>query len=314
MSNNYFAALDIGTNSFHLIIVKVDKNHKLKIIDKEREVIRLGSHEGKDLNFISKKETEQSIKVLKKFKKLTDHYKTEMRAVATSAVREAENKKEFIKKVLDETGIKIEVIDGTKEAKLIYIGAEKALNLKDEKVLCVDIGGGSTEFIFSDKGNITFAESIKIGAVRLTKKFFHDYIITDERIKNCSDYIEEQIVSNKKINLKSNFKLAVGSSGTIEAAATMINFMNENKPPKELNGFIFNKEDLKESTNYILEKKSTEERLLIRGMEEKRADIIPAGLIILNKIFELFKIKKMTISDYALREGIIFDTISKLEK
>lgn len=308
--DNYFAALDLGTNSFHLIIVKVNEDYTLNVIDKEREVIRLGSEHGAGMNFISDNEIEKAINVLNNFKKLAGNYKAKMRAVATSAVREAENKNDFIEKVLIETGINIEIIDGYEEAKLIYFGAEKALSLKNKKVLCIDIGGGSTEFILSDKGNIIFAESIKIGAVRLTKKFFPDFVINNERIKECNNFIEKETLSNKNINLNENFDLAVGSSGTIEAAAIMINFRKQNKFPDQINGFVFDYNDLKELIENILNKKTANERLQVKGMETKRADIIPAGLLILNKIFELFNLKNIKVSDYALREGIIFDMIN----
>lgn len=308
--DNYFAALDLGTNSFHLIIVKVNEDYTLNVIDKEREVIRLGSEHGAGMNFISDNEIEKAINVLNNFKKLAGNYKAKMRAVATSAVREAENKNDFIEKVLIETGINIEIIDGYEEAKLIYFGAEKALSLKNKKVLCIDIGGGSTEFILSDKGNIIFAESIKIGAVRLTKKFFPDFVINNERIKECNNFIEKEILSNKNINLNENFDLAVGSSGTIEAAAIMINFRKQNKFPDQINGFVFDYNDLKELIENILNKKTANERLQVKGMETKRADIIPAGLLILNKVFELFNLKNIKVSDYALREGIIFDMIN----
>ncbi len=311
MPDNFIAAVDMGTNSFHLIIAKIKKDGSFKIVDREREVIRLGSHKGKNLSIISSEEIEYATNVLKKFKKLCSIYQTEMRAVATSAVREAGNKNEFISFVLNNAGINVEIIDGQHEAALIYLGAKKALTLDDKKVLCVDIGGGSTEFILGNKGKPDFTESVKIGAVRLSKMFFQDFILTDKSIAECENYIENEIKTNRSIKLKNDIDFAVGSSGTIQAAAAIIHFAKYFKVPESLNGFNFSRDELDIIFKEVTGKKTAEERLSIKGLEAKRADIIPAGLIILKKIFEMFNIKTMKISEFALREGIIMEMIAK---
>ncbi len=314
MQSKNLAAVDIGTNSFHLIIVKVREDESLTIIDREKEVIRLGSQEGKDLSHISEDEIEKGINILKRFKKLADLYNAEIHSVATSAVREAKNKNEFINRVLSETEIKIEIIDGRKEAEYIYKGVRKALTCKNKKLLCLDIGGGSTEFILGLDENIIFGESVKIGAVRLSKKFFPDFILTEERIEECKKYIEVQIRKNSKINFGEKFDMAVGASGTIYALAGMIRYKKPGEKNKSLNEFIFTKRELEEVTNEILQRKTPEQRVNIEGMEYKRADIISAGLLILDKAFELFKIKEMIISEFALREGVVLSMMEKEQK
>jgi exopolyphosphatase/guanosine-5'-triphosphate,3'-diphosphate pyrophosphatase len=311
LQNKNYAAIDIGTNSFHLIIVKVKENVALTILDREKEVIRLGSQKGNELSHISEEEIDKGLSILKSFKKLADVYNAKVHAVATSAVREAENKKDFLDKVLIETGIKIEVINGRKEAEYIYRGVRKALHYKNKKLLCFDIGGGSTEYILGFNDKIIYGESIKIGAVRLSKKFFPDFMLNEDAIEKCKQYIEHEVKSNKEINFNESFDYAVGASGTILAIAGIINFNRNEKKLKSLNGFIFSKEELREVTNKILEKKTPGERINIEGMEYKRADIIPAGLLILQKSFEIFNIKEMIISEYALREGVVLSMLEK---
>jgi exopolyphosphatase/guanosine-5'-triphosphate,3'-diphosphate pyrophosphatase len=311
LQNKNYAAIDIGTNSFHLIIVKVEENSALTILDREKEVIRLGSQKGNELSHISEEEIDKGLSILKSFKKLADVYNAKVHAVATSAVREAENKKDFLDKVLIETGIKIEVINGRKEAEYIYRGVRKALHYKNKKLLCFDIGGGSTEYILGFNDKIIYGESIKIGAVRLSKKFFPDFLLNEDAIEKCKQYIEHEVKSNKEINFNESFDYAVGASGTILAIAGIINFNRNEKKLKSLNGFIFSKEELREVTNKILEKKTPGERINIEGMEYKRADIIPAGLLILQKSFEIFNIKEMIISEYALREGVVLSMLEK---
>jgi exopolyphosphatase/guanosine-5'-triphosphate,3'-diphosphate pyrophosphatase len=311
MENCCFAAVDMGTNSFHMIIARLKSNGSIKIIDREKTVIRLGSHKGKELSFISDEETELAIRVLTKFKKLADTYGAEFRAVATSAVREANNRIEFISKVKKSTGIIVEAIEGKKEAELIYLGAEKALSLSDKNTLCIDIGGGSTEIINVNKNDTVFAESIKVGAVRLSKLFFPDYKITKEKISECSQYIESLLNNSLKKYFKYHFGTVVGTSGTIEALALIILKQKREKIPRTLNSVCFTKSELGTISNKILDARTKEDRLKIHGMEEKRADIIPPGVLILNKIFELFGIEEIRISAYALREGIILDMINK---
>ena len=311
---NCIAAVDIGTNSFHLIIVQVRKNGSFKIIDREREVIRLGSHKGSNLSLVSEGEIEKSIDVLNEFNKIAKFYGADLRAIATSAVREATNKDEFITRVYQETGIVVEAIEGVKEAELIYLGVMKALDVKKKRVLCVDIGGGSTEFLLGEKGVPIFAESVKVGAVRLSKRFFPDFHISPERIKACEEFIHDKISMKSNLNPNHRYDCVAGTSGTINAAANILYFRKHDEFTDSLNGFSFNRDELFQMTEDVLKCESPVDRLSIKGMEIKRADIIPAGLLILRRVFEILNIKEMTVSENALREGIIIETIRQMDE
>ena len=312
--NKCIAAIDMGTNSFHLIIVQVKSDGSFKIIDREREVIRLGSHKGKEFSLISEGEMEKALDVLKDFAKIAQFYKAEVRAIATSAVREARNKEDFIDRVHNVTGITVEAVDGKTEAELIYLGVQHALDVYEKRILCIDIGGGSTEFLLGENGISDFTESIKIGAVRLSKMFFPDYNLSDSGIEMCGHYIQDKLNSNGNLHPHHRFEMAVGSSGTIVAAASIISFRRNGRFKKSMNGFSFSAEEVFNLTSDVLKCKSPVDRLFIEGMEIKRADIIPAGLLILSEIFRTLKLKNMTVSENALREGIIIDTISKMEE
>jgi exopolyphosphatase/guanosine-5'-triphosphate,3'-diphosphate pyrophosphatase len=305
------AAIDIGTNSFHLIIVEINQDGELKLLDRQREYLRLGSEFGEDLSFISDNEKTKAITVLKKFSSLAQYYKANIRAVSTSAVREANNKNEFIREVYEQTEVKVETIEGTEEANLIFLGMKNALPINDKSVLGIDIGGGSTEFIYGVNGSPVFAESVKIGAVRLSKKFFPDFVITESSIKDCSEFVEHQIKMNNKIQTNLNLDFAVGSSGTVDTICLIKQFQNKVDIKPRLNGYTFDKSEFDEIYSYVMSLKNPFERMSVPGIEAKRADIIPAGFIILKKAFELFNIKKMVLSEYALREGVVFDLINK---
>lgn len=313
MSYKYLAAVDMGTNSFRLIIARVDEEGNFKIFHKEKQLIRLASHEGKGLSLITDAEISTAIKALKKFKSFADFYSAPIRAVATSATREAKNKHEFITQIKKETGIDVEVIEGHHEARLIFQGVRSAIPLEDKKAFCLDIGGGSTEFIFAKNCKVNVTESIKIGAVRLTKKFFPDFVINEYSLRKCGEYVEEHILCNKNLKTNEKFDIAVGSSGTILATAGLVYYLRNNIRKRVINGLTFTKDDLMEVSDYVFTKHTFEKRLKIKGLEKKRADIYPAGILILRKAFEIFKLESMVVSEYALRTGIMIDTIHKMK-
>ncbi|MEW6508593.1 MAG: Ppx/GppA phosphatase family protein [Bacteroidota bacterium] len=309
------AAIDIGTNSFHLIVVKTSEDGNFEIIDREKEVIRLSQGSRGDIKNIQPDAEARAIACLKRFKVIADSHNAIIRAVATSAVRESFNKNEFINKVFEQTKIEIEVISGYEEARLIYLGILKAVPIYNKKALVFDIGGGSTEFVIGYKGKMLQAVSLKIGAVRLAHKFFPDFKITDNRINECRKWVEGELFHSLDLMKKEGFSICAGSSGTIMAAGFMIQALRKNPTSSQsiLNNFEFTRTELKWIENEILLRKTVEKREKIPGLDEKRADIIPAGIIILSTIFDLFDLEKMTISGYALREGIIIDTLQKEE-
>lgn len=308
-----FAAIDIGTNSLHLIVVKIKNSGSFEIIDREKEVIRLGEGSGGDIKQILPDAMNRAVSTLKKFKGIADSYNAKIRAVSTSAVREAHNKNDFIELVYKETGIEVEVISGLEEARIIYLGVMKAVPIYSKKALIVDIGGGSTEFLLGYKENVDYSVSMKLGAVRMTQKFFPDFKLTEQKIKECRKWVEGELYTLSKTIKEKGFEICVGSSGTIMSVGLMIHsFRKSNSLPTVLNNFEFTKDELDDVAKLILSKKTVDKRKKLPAIDEKRADIIPAGIIILQTIFDLFELKKLTISGYALREGIVVDTLQKL--
>ncbi len=308
---NKLAAIDIGTNSFHLVVVQILENGKFEVVDAEKEVLRLSEGSTTDKK-ITPDSISKAIDVLNKFAGIAKIHNAEIIAVATSAVRESANKIEFLEQIKRETGINIEVINGVEEGRLIYWGVLQSVPVYDKRILCIDIGGGSTEFVVGYKGKILYANSLKIGAVRLTKMFFPNYKINNKSIKKCEKWVEGEVYPVLKVIKDYNIDMVVGSSGTIMATGLMVKALQDSDTTQSiLNNYKFSNSNLKEVREIVLTKKSIQERKKINGLDAKRADIIPAGIIILSTIFEQLKINELTISGYALREGIIFDTINK---
>ncbi len=303
------ATIDIGTNSFHLLVVEVSAGGAFKIIDRVREVIRLNEGVSGDIKYLSSAAIERGVETLKRFKRIADSHNAEIKAVATSAVREALNRKEFIERVNNETGIEIEIVNGEEEARLIYNGILRALPVVKKQILAVDIGGGSTEFSIGKGGELLYAVSIKLGAVRLTNMFFPEFRLTEEAVQNCRSWVRGTLFPITQKLKSVGFEMAVGTSGTIlsTAALTFSKKKKDDSSPQYLNNYKFNSKQLSGVENKVLSKASLRERFAIKGLDNKRAEIFPAGLIILSEIFYLLNLKEMTVSNFALREGALFD-------
>lgn len=312
--NKKIAAIDIGTNSFHLVIVEVSPEGKFKILDKKREIVRLGFSNNEISSFISKEDIKKAVEILKEYKERAQSFSANIRAIATSAVRESINKDDFVEAIKNKVGIDVEVVDGRTEAKLIFYGMALSKNFKNKKVLCLDIGGGSSEFIYAENNFPIITESVKVGAVTLSKKFFPKYILSKEAISACHSYVNAQLAYVCSLIENKKFQQVIGSSGTIVAAAILIQEKFNKPKVKSINHLKFSIEEFNSIYDEVINTKYPSQRKKIKGMEDKRADIIPAGLIILKTIFDLLSIESISVSEYALREGIVFDTINNYVK
>ncbi|MCU0453178.1 MAG: Ppx/GppA family phosphatase [Bacteroidetes bacterium] len=305
------AAIDIGTNSFHLIVADVSpRTGRFRILDREKEIIRLGSG-STDMKYLSASAMDRGVQALLRFRRIADSMSAPIRAIATSAVREALNQDAFLRRVRSETGIRVEIASGSEEARLIHLGVLQSLPLFTRRLLLIDIGGGSTEFLVGRRRTISYTNSLKLGAVRLSQRFFRSGRIDKRSIRECRDFVRGSLAPVARSVDRFALDIAVGSSGTIANLASMIQLRLGGDDDTSLNGVRFSRRQLSEITAEILGATETTARLRIPGLDPSRADIIPAGAIILEQIFQSLGLKHMTVSEYALREGIILDTVEK---
>lgn len=303
-------AIDVGTNSFHLIIASVDSRGMLQIILREKEVVRLGASGG-DIKYLTEEAIERGVQTLKRFADIAKSKGAEIRAIATSAVREALNSNLFIERVRTETGINIEVASGIEEGRLIYLGALHSLPIVNQKALIIDIGGGSTETIIGKEGEILYIHSEKLGAIRLTLRFGLEDEIDANKLNECRKYIKGTWAPIfHKLN-QIGYEALVGTAGTILNIAVMTIQMNGKPVPDILNGYALDKKDLIRTIRKIINAKNLKERKQIPGMDPQRADIIVGGALILEFALENLHIDKLHISTFGLREGIVYDTLEK---
>jgi exopolyphosphatase/guanosine-5'-triphosphate,3'-diphosphate pyrophosphatase len=306
------AAIDIGTNSFHLVIAEVNtETGRFKILGKEKEMVRLGSG-STDMKYLSEAVMSRGIAVLKRFRTVADAFHADVRAIATSAVREAANKQEFFRRVKMETGIRMEIVSGPEEARLIYLGVLQALPVFPKKILLIDIGGGSTEFLIGEKRSICFSNSLKLGAVRLSERFFYSGTLSKQTIDECRKFIRGSLAPIVRDIKKRQFDVCIGTSGTINNLANIIRANRGEATDLSLNNVSFSKAELLGTVKNILALPTPTERIEIDGIDPSRADIIPAGAIILEQIVLALGLRILTVSEYSLREGILLDSIEKM--
>jgi Exopolyphosphatase len=303
------AAIDIGTNSFHLIVVEiVSSQGRFRILDREKQIVRLGSGIT-DMKYLAREAMERGIQVLRQFKMIAAAAHAPVRAIATSAVREALNRDEFLRRVAADTGIKIEIASGFEEARLIHLGILQALPVFRKKILVIDIGGGSTEFIVGQGRKIAYSNSVKLGAVRLTQRFFPEGQVTGKGLQECTRFITGTLAPIVRSIRKNKYDVVVGSSGTIGNITNIARIMRGENPDHPINNTVVSRKEISQLLNDLCSKKETADRARVEGLDPARTDIIIAGIVLLHSIIEQLRIPSLVFSDYALREGIILDTI-----
>ncbi|MEH2452143.1 Ppx/GppA phosphatase family protein [Nostoc sp.] len=305
------AAIDLGTNSLHMVVVKIDPTlPAFSIIAREKETVRLGDRNlttGELKPEIMKK----AIAALGRFQEVAKTINAEtIIAVATSAVREAPNGKDFLHRIETELGLSVDLISGQEEARRIYLGVLSGMEFHNQPHMIVDIGGGSTELILGDSHQARTLTSTKVGAVRLTSELITTDPISNTEFHHLQAYARgmlERSVDEVLANLQfGESARLVGTSGTIETLAMIHAREKSGVIPSTLNGYQFSLKDLREWVNR-LRKLSNSEKAAIPGMPDKRAEVILAGAVILQEAMTLLGSESVTVCERSLREGVIVD-------
>ncbi|MEO8162276.1 MAG: Ppx/GppA phosphatase family protein [Ilumatobacteraceae bacterium] len=303
------AALDIGTNSFHLVIAK-PVSGGFEVVTRERESVRIG-HGGGEMKLLDPDAIERGIACLTRMQKIAESHNAQIRAVATSAIREAKNQAEFVKRARREAKIEIEVISGVEEARLIHLGALYAIGDHEHPMLLCDIGGGSTEIVLANDDDILLSRSLKLGAIRLTDRFFASDLLHPSAMSSCRSFVRSTLTILQTEVEEFGFDIAVASSGTAETVARLICAQSGKPAPQTFNRFEIGRTEISETVRLLAENPTALERQQRFKLDPSRADIILAGAIILEGIADVFGVEKFMFSDYALREGVLIDTLQR---
>ncbi|NDJ25592.1 HD domain-containing protein [Nostoc sp. B(2019)] len=305
------AAIDLGTNSLHMVIVKIDPTlPAFSIIAREKDTVRLGDRDLSTGN-LKPEIIKKAIAALGRFQKIAKTLNVEtIIAVATSAVREAPNGKDFLHQVETELGLSVDLISGQEEARRIYLGVLSGMEFNNQPHIIVDIGGGSTELILGDSHEPRTLTSTKVGAVRLTGELITTDPISNTEFQYLQAYARgmlERSVDEVLANLQfGESPRLIGTAGTIETLAMIHAREKLGVVPSTFNGYQFHLKDLRELVNR-LRKLSNSERGAIPGMPDKRSEVILAGAVILQEAMTLLGAESVTVCERSLREGVVVD-------
>ena len=298
MANQRFAVIDIGSNTFHLIIVDAQRSGGFEIIHRHREFIYLAKD---GIEFLSSATIERGFMAFAKISELCHKFKVEqIKAIGSAALRSASNANDFVDLIHREYGIQIEVISGLREARLIYEGVVLSGIQMMNPSLIVDIGGGSVEFIIVVNGSITFFNSYNIGISELRHRFPHRDPIDQLEIARIYDYLDFILEEFLDKSMKVGISTLIGSSGPFE----IIESMAQAKSYEPIN-----RDKIQEIADNILSQPLSG-RLSMPGMPDRRADLSVESLLIINYLLDrILSIKCALISPYALKEGVISEMI-----
>ncbi|MCS6820807.1 MAG: phosphatase [Microscillaceae bacterium] len=306
------AVIDLGTNTFQLLIINLKGNGNFEIVYQEKQAVKLGKG-GINQNVISPEAELRAWKTLQEYKEIALKYGVDkIYALGTSAIRNAENGQEFAKKIQEKLGIKVFVIDGEQEATWIYAGVKRAVQLGEQPNLIVDIGGGSTEFIIANAQQVFWQKSFEIGGLRLIEKFMYQEPMPAQNIPKLKAYLSKELKELDQAMQQHRPSILVGSSGafTTFAAVDALHLQNKKYVPP------YTEIDLPiptfEKIYQILLPLNREQRLQIKGVTELRVDMIVVGAILVHYLIKKYPFRTIKVSNYSLKEGFIFEQLQSL--
>lgn len=298
------AAVDLGSNSFHLIVAKLHHG-ELAVVDRLRESIRLGAGLDAD-KMLTEAAQADALACLDRFgQRLRNLPRGSVRAVGTNTLRQARNSRQFLDRAQAVLGHPIEVIAGREEARLIYLGVAHGLEARDEHRLVVDIGGGSTEAIAGRGFEIFQRESLHVGCVGLTRQFFPDGRVRKKRLRAAELEAKLTLQPVSHVFRRAPRDRVIGCSGTVKSIRAICQQQGWCEQGITRSAMERLREYLYGVSNF--------DELDLRGLTEDRRGIFIGGAIVLWAVFDLLDIEQMDVSDQALREGVLYDLIGRIE-
>ena len=303
-SPTILAAIDLGSNSFHMIISRLRDDH-FQVVDKLREMVQLRA--GLDARGkLSREAQDRAIACLERFgERIKDLPQENVRVVGTNTLRVAKNSNSFLKKATKALGHSIEIVTGEEEARLIYLGVAHALNFDYKRRLVMDIGGGSTEFIIGENFVGLERKSLEMGCVSYSQRFFPDGDLSALRMKLAIIAAGTHLRSIQKKYRDTGWSEAIGASGTIRCVAHIV------RDKGWCADGTITLEALDNLIQYMIERKQMT-AIPLDGMNDERKSVLPGGVAILKAAFNQFKIDRITVSDGALREGLLYDLLGRI--
>ena len=304
------AAIDIGTNSVHMIVVQVRPDLSFEVIDREKEMVRLGAG-GLDGRALTPTAVASALQALTKFKRLADAYGVdEIVATATSATREAENGGDFLDAIARETGIRARVISGAEEARLVHIAAAYGIDLGGRSGVVIDIGGGSVEITLGTTRRVTLARSFKVGVIRLTERFVRSDPMSPRDERRLEKHVRREVREHVARIRRRRFVRVIGTSGTILSLGALAAAEESGTLPQDLRNVRVGARAIRRLRRRLLSM-DQRGRLQFAGLDPRRADLAVAGIVLVDTILQELGADELTLCDLALREGLVLDYVRR---
>lgn len=311
-SPRILAGIDIGTLTCRLLIAELAPSGTLRELRSDRRILRLGQGVDRD-RMLRGDAMARVAETLEEWCTLMEEYQLDASiAVATSAVRDAGNREEFVRLIHRQTGLEIEILSGEEEARRTILGIRSGLPAGVSDVLALDIGGGSTEFILDRPGQTPMMRSVDIGVVRLCERLLRHDPPTSEEIHQAREWVRaETVTAVGEMTLPVGLTF-VGTAGTITSLAAMAQQLPTYEPAR-IHNYRLARTVVEELESTLLARTKSE-RVGLPGLEANREEVIAAGAIILRTVMETVKIPSLLVSDLGLREGVLLDLATRLDE
>jgi exopolyphosphatase/guanosine-5'-triphosphate,3'-diphosphate pyrophosphatase len=303
------AAIDIGTNSLHMIVCRIRPDLSFEVVDREKDMVRLGAG-GLDGGRLGLSNMALAMQTLSKFKRLAEsHGVDEIIASATSAVREAENGGDFVADVHRDLGMRVRVISGTEEARLIHLAAAYASGLGRRAAVVIDIGGGSTEITLGTSSRVQYGRSFRLGTLRLTERFVDTDPLGPRDERRLERHVRREVGAYLRQVRRRGFQRVIGTSGTILSLGTLA-LGSGARQPAELRNARVSARAIRRVRDRLTSL-TLDDRLRLPGLDPRRADVAVAGAVLLDVLLDGLGAEELSLCDFALREGMVLDYIQQ---
>ncbi len=303
MSVREMAALDLGSNSFHLIVAQETNGH-LQVIDRIKEMVRLAGGLAPG-GYLAEPVAQRALDCLQRFgQRLRDLDRDNVRVVGTNTLRRAHNSAQFIARATAALGHPVEIISGREEARLIYLGVSHTLEDNHDRRLVVDIGGGSTELILGRSFRTEIMESLHIGCVGVTEQYFHDGCLSKKSIQAAVNHCKRELQAVRNQYRAVGWDIAIGASGTVLAAREVLTQLAANPATVISPAGIASIIEQMRRAGHV-------DNLRLSGLSDQRRSVFPGGVAILAAILDSLRLHTLRASRGALREGLLYDLLGR---
>lgn len=306
-------ALDLGSNSFHLLIVETRPDGSFVPLVREKEMLRLGDVVARN-GLLTEEAIERACEVVRRFRTIAETQGVdELVAYGTAALREASNGPEVVDRIETESGVRIQVVNGIKEAQLVFEAVRASVLMEPAPVLCADLGGGSLELAVGDRHSLRYATSLRLGVGRLTAELVRSDPPTPKERARLRRRVEEELAEVLPDILARAPMQLIGSSGTFCALTRSATALRDGVVPASVNQLTVSTEEITALGETVFSLPAAD-RARLPGIDARRAELLPAGVVVAEVLLEVTGLEALTTSEWALREGMVLRTINRHDR